>query len=118
MQVQLKPLAQWCNAEYIEQKVEKIIGDQNKIQLSDGTLLDFDVLIINVGSRTSGTEQVPGVYEHSLSTRPINDMLGKIIAKENYLKEKGITPTVVICGAGAAGTELAFGFKHRWSKLF
>ena len=23
-----------------------------------------------------------------------------------------------MCGAGAAGTELAFGFKNRWSKLF
>ena len=23
-----------------------------------------------------------------------------------------------MCGAGAAGIELAFGFKNRWSKLF
>lgn len=27
-------------------------------------------------------------------------------------------PTVVVCGAGAAGTELAFAFKARWFKVF
>jgi NADH dehydrogenase FAD-containing subunit len=27
-------------------------------------------------------------------------------------------PEVVVCGAGAAGTELAFAFKQRWSDLF
>ena len=30
----------------------------------------------------------------------------------------GIVPTVGVCGAGAAGTELAFAFKARWSKVF
>jgi NADH dehydrogenase FAD-containing subunit len=29
-----------------------------------------------------------------------------------------IVPKVVICGAGAAGIELAFSFKRRWSNLF
>lgn len=28
------------------------------------------------------------------------------------------TPEVVVCGAGAAGTELAFAFKQRWGDLF
>jgi NADH dehydrogenase FAD-containing subunit len=27
-------------------------------------------------------------------------------------------PIVVICGAGAAGTELSFAFKKRWSDLY
>lgn len=25
---------------------------------------------------------------------------------------------MVVCGAGAAGVELAFAFKHRWAKVF
>ena len=29
-----------------------------------------------------------------------------------------VIPSVVVCGAGAAGTELAFAFKARWSKVF
>jgi selenide, water dikinase len=34
------------------------------------------------------------------------------------LKEKGIIPRVVVCGGGAAGVELAFAFKARWSREF
>jgi len=34
------------------------------------------------------------------------------------LIEKGVIPSVVVCGAGCAGVELAFGFKARWEKLF
>lgn len=29
-----------------------------------------------------------------------------------------MTPTVTVCGAGAAGIEMAFAFKKRWSDLF
>ena len=59
-----------------------------------------------------------GVWEHSLTTRPINDLLPKIEKKEQELQKAGQLPTVVVCGSGAAGTELAFAFKARWSKLF
>ena len=45
-------------------------------------------------------------------------MLGKIMKRENELIANGEIPDVVVCGGGAAGTELAFGFKARWSKLF
>jgi NADH dehydrogenase FAD-containing subunit len=75
-------------------------------------------LIVNVGSRTAGTITIPGVWDNSLTTRPINDMLGKIVKRENELLASGVIPDVVVCGAGAAGIELAFGFKARWSKLF
>jgi NADH dehydrogenase FAD-containing subunit len=44
--------------------------------------------------------------------------LPKIEKKENDLKALGIVPRVVICGAGAAGVELSFAFKARWSKFF
>jgi NADH dehydrogenase FAD-containing subunit len=29
-----------------------------------------------------------------------------------------IIPKVVVCGGGAAGVELSFAFKNRWSKAF
>lgn len=45
-------------------------------------------------------------------------MLDKVTMKETELKEAGVIPNVVICGAGAAGTELSFAFKKRWSDYF
>lgn len=116
--VHLPPLAAWSQAEYIEKKVEEIKGAENKIRCSDGSWVEYDVLVINVGSRTRHTQKVPGVWEHSLTTRPINDLLPKIRTKEEELKAKNVIPKVVVCGAGAAGTELSFAFKARWSKFF
>ena len=114
----MAPLAKWCNADYFEQRVKRIVGSENRLELEDGSSLEYDVLVLNVGSRTQGTNAITGVWEHSLTTRPINHLLPKIVAKEASLKEQGIIPKVVICGAGAAGTELAFAFKKRWSVFF
>ena len=94
------------------------MANENKILLENGVTISYDVLVVNVGSRTQGSYSIPGVWENSLTTRPINDMLGKITKKENELIASGVIPDVVVCGGGAAGTELAFGFKARWSKLF
>jgi selenide,water dikinase len=118
IKVHLEPLATWSAASFIDQKVVAINGSQNNIKLANGEILEYDVLAVNVGSRTKAMSSIPGVWEYSLTTRPINDLLPKIRNKENELKEKGIIPEVVVCGAGAAGTELAFAFKARWSKFF
>lgn len=114
----LEPLAIWCKAEYIQQRVEKVIGDKNQVQLANGQLVDYDVLSINVGSKTKNTGQIKGVWENTLTTRPINDLIPKIQKVEEELKSKGIVPVVAVCGAGAAGTELSFAFKKRWGQFF
>lgn len=79
--------------------------------LEDGAQVHYDVLVLNVGSKTRGAREVKGVDEYSLTTRPINDLLNKIATKEQHLVTEDITPTIVVCGAGSAGTELSFGFK-------
>ena len=55
---------------------------------------------------------------HALKTRPISELIPSIVEKEYALKSTETVPRVVICGAGAAGTELAFAFKERWDLLF
>ena len=80
--------------------------------------MEYDILALNVGSRTRHARDTPGVEEFSLTTRPINELLGKIERKEKELLEKGIIPRLVVCGAGCAGVELSFSFKNRWQKLF
>lgn len=116
--VHLGPVAEWCKADFIDQAVTKIEANANKVHLKDGRVLEYDALAVNVGSKTKAAGQVPGVWEHALTTRPINDLLPKIVRKETELKEAGIIPSVVVCGAGAAGTELSFAFKARWGKVF
>lgn len=76
--VHLEPLAVWSHAKYIESAVTKIEANKNTVHLKNGETVTYDVLAINIGSRTKGTAQVPGIWEHSLTTRPINDLLPKI----------------------------------------
>ena len=52
------------------------------MELEDGSFVEYDILALNVGSKTRGTLDVSGVYEHSLTTRPINELLPKIERKE------------------------------------
>ncbi len=118
IQVELKPLAKWCNAEFIEQRVEKIIADENRVVLENGESVEYDVLALNIGSKTRSTFDTPGVLEYSMTTRPINDLLGKIEKREKELLDANITPKLIVCGAGCAGVELSFGFKNRWKGVF
>jgi selenide, water dikinase len=118
LKIELAPLAKWCGAKYIQERVVKIEGNKNLIHLENGETVEYDVLAVNVGSKTKDTGNIKGVWEHALTTRPINDLIPKIIKKEQELKDKGVVPTVVICGGGAAGTELSFAFKKRWSEFF
>ena len=74
-------------------------------------------MALNVGSRTF-EGGVKGIWEHALTTRPINELLPKIVVKEKAMKEQGIVPVIAVCGAGASGTELSFGFKARWEEYF
>lgn len=54
----LEPLAVWCDANYIEKRVHKIDADKNSIHLEDNTTVAYDVLGVNVGSRTKGANEV------------------------------------------------------------
>ena len=60
----------------------KVVGNENKIVMEDGSELAYDVLVLNVGSKTRGAQEVEGVWEHSMTTRPINDLL-PMIQKQN-----------------------------------
>lgn len=114
----MAPLAKWCNAEYVEKRVSGIRAKDNIIEFEDGSTMEYDYLAVNVGSRTRGSHTVKGVWENSLTTRPINDLLGKIHRKEQEFVESKKIPQVVVCGAGAAGVELAFAFQKRWTDVF
>ena len=102
----------------MHKKVARIEANANKVHFADGGSIDYDILCVNVGSKTRDTERVPGVWEYSLPTRPINNLLERISKKEQDMTAKGIIPRVAVVGSGAAGVEMAFAFKQRWGAFF
>ena len=118
LKINLEALAKWSGAEFILGKVSRISGDDQRVYLEGGQVIEYDLLSINIGSKTKAVDHIPGVWEHSLTTRSLNELIPKIKRREVDLKVQGIVPEVVVCGAGAAGTELSFAFKARWTKQF
>lgn len=59
-----------------------IDGDNNKLIMTDDSEVPYDVLALNIGSRTRHSYSIEGVKEYALTTRPINEILSKIQKKE------------------------------------
>jgi len=78
LKVNLKTAAIWSEARYIFQKAVKIDADYNRIQLQNGEYVQYDVLSVNIGSVTRSSFKIPGIWDFSLTTRPINHLLFKI----------------------------------------
>ena len=56
IQIEMAPLAKWCGAEYIEKRVKRVLANENRLEMEDGTFVDYDVLALNVGSKTRGAQ--------------------------------------------------------------
>ncbi|MEZ4269617.1 MAG: selenide, water dikinase SelD [Myxococcota bacterium] len=69
----------------------------------------YDVASLNVGSTVAG-EQVEGVREHALATRPLADFIGAV---ERLDVDASPAPRASVVGAGAAGIELACALRAR-----
>lgn len=117
LEIELRPLARWAGARFIEAAVASIDPKAKVVRFHDRPELSFDVLSIDVGSTTRGAD-IPGVREHALATRPIGELMRKIETFERENPELKRAPQVVVLGGGAAGIELSFGFFHRFKKRF
>ena len=72
-------MCKFTNSELIIDRVSSIQADDNKLTLESGQQVDYDILALDVGSKTKQSFSTPGVLEHALTTRPINELLPKII---------------------------------------
>lgn len=111
--VQLEPLAQLYGAEFLPIRAIRLDPGPQIVTLEDGRSVAYDVLSIDIGSRTKGTD-IPGVREHCLMTRPLVALLKAL----EGLDRLEMAPKVVVVGAGAAGVELAFAFLRRFQAHF
>lgn len=91
-------------------KVKSFSVDSKQIQLSDGTSLSYDALVVALGS-TTAYFGIPGLEEHSMvlkSAADANKIHGHIEARiREYAKTKNpADATILIGGGGLTGVEL------------
>ena len=118
IKIELRPLAYSCGAELIVSEMTTLNPENRTLQLSNGSQLTYDYLVLDIGSRSKGTDSVPGVRQYSLMTRPLQGLMDGIKAREEQFRERGTVPAVIVVGSGVAGVELAFAFAGRWRAIY
>ena len=117
--IEIPLLCYACNAEFILASGTRIDPKAQTVLLDNGQVLKYDILSVNIGSRTLGTSTVPGVLEHAIMTRPMNTFLEKLISSEQKYLNKGVTsPRLLVIGSGTSGLELITSIKYRLTQLF
>jgi len=77
-----------------------------QVQLTEGRVLSFDAISINVGSVTADpglAGQQPGVW----STKPLAGLIDLRACIEAHVRSHGQSPALVVAGSGPSGFEIA-----------
>jgi selenide,water dikinase len=110
--IDLKELAQRANAELLLTSASLVSPDAGKVACSDGTVLPYDILSLDVGSHPL-VGDAKGVERHAVLLRPLERALvgwNGVFARA----AAGTLDAVTVVGGGAAGIELALAMRHRF----
>jgi selenide,water dikinase len=119
------------NIRFVQGKVIDIDLDLNLIQLlgsggdgDDGvsTEIPYDIISIDIGSKSKSIKEIPGAYGNVIPTRPMKDLMDTLKDIENdFDKEEPLHHSdpinVAVVGGGASGIELALSIVGRWKPL-
>ncbi|MFU8859165.1 MAG: NAD(P)/FAD-dependent oxidoreductase, partial [Cyclonatronaceae bacterium] len=101
--VNLEKLCGRYGTAFINARITSVNPEGKSIELSTGDTLTYDILVINVGSRTPEISHLSNVY-------PVKPM-SKLLSLRDKLDD-GSTRKLLIAGGGAAGTEFALNLSH------
>jgi len=95
-------------------RAESVDLDGRRVVLADGSMLDYDQLVVATGA-TTGFFGVPGARQHAVplytladARRVRNDVLSSLEAADARPQDfDGGAPTFVVVGGGATGVEMA-----------
>ena len=116
--ISLRPLAYACNAEFVLGTAVRVDPTARQVVLQDGRTIEYDILSINIGSRTLGTSTIPGVGKWAILTRPMNVFIEKLTALEEQLTSKQGAIQLLVVGSGVSGIELICSLKCRLCAKF
>ncbi|GAB6989236.1 NAD(P)/FAD-dependent oxidoreductase [Paenibacillus pini] len=106
----LDKLLRGKDVDLVISSVESILPDEKRVVLSSGSSLNYDALVVALGSETAFFG-IPGLQEHSFTLKSVNDanrIHAHIGARlDEYLKTKNkADATFVVGGGGLTGIEL------------
>lgn len=109
VQVPIRPNVERRGIRFVASAATRLEPEANRLTLADGTLLDYDYLIITTGPRLA-FEEVPGLgpdqYSHSVCTTP--HALRAAEAYQAFLKDPGPIVVGAVQGASCFGPAYEF----------
>lgn len=124
LEIDVVPLARRAAAAVILSAAVDLDPIRREIHFADRPPLRFDLASLDVGSTVRG-QDLPGVAEHALSTRPIARFASELEARLARFARAATArdgssrtgsarmPEILVVGAGAAGCELALALAGR-----
>ncbi|WP_418319318.1 FAD-dependent oxidoreductase [Piscinibacter sakaiensis] len=109
--IPLAPLAAAAGARFIQASATALDADAQRVTLSTGDEIDFDLLAIDTGP-VMPVDAIAGAREHGWPVRPIEIFIGRWQALLDA-ERRGPCDLFVV-GGGAAGVELAMAIAHRF----
>jgi len=109
--IDVAQLARRANAQLRLTTATLVSGDASELVCSDGSVLPYDVLSLDVGSQTV-VGNARGVEKHAISVRPLE----RAVEGWNCVYARaaqGKLDSITVVGGGAAGIELALAMDHR-----
>ncbi len=110
--IDLEPLAQYCNAEFLQDEVIGLDPARKQVLCADHPPLSYDLLSINIGSAPA-TRQVPGADEYTVPVKPISRFFAHWERMRTRLLEEQKATHVAVVGGGAGGVELLLAMQFR-----
>jgi selenide,water dikinase len=87
----------------------------HRVQCSDGTLLEYDILSLNIGS-TPDWDTLPGALEHSVPVKPLARFIQAWESLKCSVYHSSKRTVIAVIGAGAGGVELALAMQFGLGK--
>jgi selenide,water dikinase len=113
--IDLEALCEAARVRLYRTAANGIDASARRVQCSDGTLLDYDVLSLNTGS-TPDWDTLPGAFQHGVPVKPLARFVQAWNALKRGVQHRCRPAVIAVIGAGAGGVELALAMQFGFGK--
>lgn len=108
--IDVAALAARAQCTFLADRVTELHAETRQIVLASGRTLSFDILSLDVGSRSLGADAVAGAAG-IIPVRPVEQAARSLQKAFAKMRAGELAPQIGVVGGGAAGIELAFGIR-------
>ena len=110
--IDLERLCRAARIEFHKARAQDLDPGARRVQCSDGTAIDYDLLSLNIGAIPHAAS-ISGAPEHALPVRPLSEFVRAWELIRDTVRRKNRPLSFAVIGAGAGGVELALALQHR-----